>query len=230
MTQLKLFKLDFETAGFSGFIQGNNNYGPWKDFTSEQSNRIYYNTFNPPQTEPNLHYFIYRYKLLDIMDPFVGLRDGIFVSQKCLEVLQAKLQLPPHKIYPIHYKKKSTIVSDYYFIYFYFGLRDSIIFEKSLFMSKKYFSVEEEIVCENIRFQDFQDFESKLVSKYLDKDLKILFQKTAFQKSSVTKYDIFPVYLGVESSFYLSQKFIDVFEKEKLTGLDARPFDAFWEE
>jgi hypothetical protein len=234
MTQLQLYRLFFESAGFSRFVQGANNYGPWRDFDSEQSKRIYYKTFSPPQIEPDLHYFIYQYKLTDIMNAFVGLVDGIFVSQKCLEIFQKRLQLPPHKIYPVYYKKKSKIVSDYYYIYFYFGLRDSIIFDKSYFMIGDQFHVgkkkfEKEMIDINVQFKDLEHFESER-RKHDDNNLGIDYQKIVFEKDSISKYDIFPVYLGIESDFYLSQKFIDLFESEKLTGLDARPFDAFGEE
>ena len=234
MTQLQLYRLFFNSAGFSRFIQGIDNYGPWRDFYSEQNKRIYYKTFSLPQIKPDLHYFNYQYKLTDIMKPFVGLMDGIFVSQKCLEIFQTQLRLPPHKIYPIYYKKKSKIVSDYYYIYFYFGLRDSIVFDKSYFMIGNQFDVgtkwfEDGVVDRNIQFKDLEHFESER-RKYGDNNLGIDYQKIVFQKDSISEYDIFPVYLGVESDFYLSQKFIDVFEKEKLAGLDARPFDVFWEE
>lgn len=234
MTQLKLYRLFFETAGFSSFVPRPNT-DRWRAFKSEQSNQVYNNTFNPPLIEPDLYYFNYQFKLKDIMDTFPGLSDGIFVSQKCLEILQGQLRLPPHKIYTIHYKKKSKIVSDYYYVYFYFGLRDNILFEKSYFMIGDSFDVgkddfEKSVVEKDVQYKDFEHFKIEWRRYALETKLGIDYQKIVFQRGCTSTFDIFPVYLGSESDFYLSQQFIDVFEKEQLTGLDARPFDAFWEE
>jgi hypothetical protein len=89
---------------------------------------------------------------------------------------------------------------------------------------------EKSVVEKDVQYKDFEYFKIEWRRYALETKLGIDYQKIVFQRGSTSTFDIFPVYLGSESDFYLSQQFIDVFEKEQLTGLDARPFDAFWEE
>ena len=235
MKQLKLNLLYYPTNNFSRFMPRDKEVNPWGAFNSERGTNIYNRIFAEPISEPDLYYFTYQYKLLDLMRPFSNLHDGLFISQKCLDIFQAELNLPPHKIYPIFYKKKNKIVSDYYYIYFYFGFRESIIFEKSYFMvddprADGIGFFEKAIIQRDVQFEDLNNFHSREFEEFYDKYLDLDYQKVVFPKNSVSTYDIFPVYLIVGSDFYLSDKFVEIFEREKMTGLTTRPADCFWEE
>lgn len=235
MIRIKLFSCRTDSIGFSNFYPQNNEQNIWKEFKKEQTNNFFIKKqFNEPQADLDLYYFTYQYKLKDIMDPFVNLHYGIFVSQKCLDWMKKYLNLPPVKIYPIHYKKKDKIVSDYFYIYFYFGLRDSIIFDQSFFLISPRFgtlSIEERAVEKGGKFKSFQHFESEEKKFLTETDLGIYYQKILFQKDTISKYDIFPVYL-LDRNLYLSEKFVEMYQQECLTGLDSdfRVFDKFYEE
>jgi hypothetical protein len=209
---------------------------PWRHFNSEQTNNLIVNQkFVEPQAELDLFYFTYKYKLCDITEPYVNLTDGMFVSQRCLDIFTNRLNLPPVKIYPIYYKKKDKIVSDYYFVYFYFGLRDSIVFDKSYFIISPRFGsldVDERAIEKNVQFKDFQQFDFERRKLRDEKNLGIYYQKIVFQKETISKFDIFPVHLLLDTELYLSEKFIEIYQKEKLTGIDweGKEFNKFFEE
>lgn len=235
MAQLNLNLLFYPTNNFSRFILSPNTKWGWKEFNAEVDSYNYNNIFSEPKSEPDLYYFTYQYKLLDLMGQFANLPKGLFISQKCLEVFQTQLRLPPYKAYPIFYKKKDKIVSDYHYIYFYFGLRNSINYDKSFFKISDNSQVgdgfyDKVIVDKNVQFKDFDDFNNRLFVDYFDKNLEIEYEHIVFTKDSISKFDIFPIYLGLESEFYLTDKFLEVFAKEKMTGLDTRPFNSFEEE
>ncbi len=255
MIEIKLYKYVCNNPGFSQFYPVNSEkaflekaknyqpvnffdglFNPFKEFDIERTNNLIVNkVFIEPKENLDLYYFTYRYKLCDIMDPWVGLTDGIFVSQKCLDIFTKHLNLPPVKIYPIFYKKKNKIISDYYFMYFYYGLRDSIDFKKSLFMLVPKFEVGNRRAEEYAIERDINFFSQAnclaLIKGLTSTRFSIDYQKVVFPKGSISKYDIFPVHLLHDSELYLSEKFIEIYQKEGLTGLDLnRTFDKFWED
>jgi hypothetical protein len=238
MVEIKLYKYVCNNPGFSQFYPRDSMIGtPWREFKRERTNNLTINRkFVEPQAELDLFYFTYKYKLCDITDPYVNLTDGMFVSERCLDIFKKQLNLPPVKVYPIYYKKKDKIVSDYYFVYFYFGLSDSIVFDKSYFMISPSFGslgIEERAIEKKVQFKDIKQFDFELRKLIVDeKNLGIYYQNIVFEKDTISKYDIFPIHLLNDSELYLSEKFMEIYQKEVLTGLDSniRTFDKFFEE
>ncbi len=233
MKQLKLSVFGPTGESFSNFYPTIvTDYNFWSAFNEEKWKIMREGNFREPTVAPDLHYFTYRYRLADIMYPYTNLTDGLFISQKCFDVFVSQLCLPPYKLYPIYYKKKGVIVSDYYYIYFYFGFRDSIVFEKSPFMyGEKYAhsneSFNQNAIERDIYFDDYQHFDT--MRRELDNGMYDT-EKLVFKPNSISKYDIFPVYLQFDSELYLSEKFVEVYEKMGLTGLYLKPFNYFFEE